>query len=59
MQRRATAEAFKILGWVDLETEREAQKCILVPFNFLRKPRNTMMALFYCIDLEKLYFMDM
>ena len=31
IQRRATTEeAFKMLGWVELETQRKAHKCILV-----------------------------
>ena len=31
IQRRATTEeSFKILGWVDLQTQRKAHKCILV-----------------------------
>ena len=30
IQRKATTdEAFKMLGWVDLETQREAHKCVL------------------------------
>ena len=32
IQRRTTTEeAFKILGWVELETQRKAHKCILIP----------------------------
>ena len=31
-----TKESFKMLGWVDLETQRKAHKCILV-FNCLNE----------------------
>ena len=57
IQRTATTEeSFKMLGWVDLETQRKAHKCILV-FKCLNElvPRITLLeiALFTLTRIDK------